>query len=154
MSKLSIVGLIAITLFTACSENGKNTSTTNSETTETTASGKGSAGTPTVGDSIATNASTASYVDLYTGTPIEVERDAASGNYLNRVSHETVQFYVNTSTSDTFDMKGRVVNNALLRADDGKFTVNEAKVKIDSDGDVKIKGRGILKLSMMQVQVT
>ena len=133
-----MVGLLALVLFTACSENGENT-TTESNTTETNASGNGAGTAAANGESNTAGGATGTYVDLYTGAPIEIERDETSGNYVNRMNHETVQFYVNTSTSDTFDMKGRMVNNALLRTSEGQYTINEAKVKVDSDGDIKIK---------------
>jgi len=54
-------------------------------------------------------------------------------------------YYVNPTTADTFDVQGRVVNNALIKGPDGSYTVDENKITTD-DGKMKTQGDGDLKM--------
>ena len=134
---MPLVCALGLLSFVACKNEEQTNSTTdslsNSEVSTTTSG---------------TEMQSGSYVDLYTGSPVEVSKDEQSGKYMNKKTNEPVYFYINTSTNDTFDVLGRIVNNALIKLDDGKYQVDDARVKIDSDGDIKIKEEDGDKIKM------
>lgn len=92
-----------------------------------------------------------SYVDLNTGKTITVEKDSETGFMVNKETGEPVTLYVNTSNNDTiYGKTGKVVNNAIIKTGDGKYTYQadgDLKVtdndgnslKVEGDGDYKIK---------------
>ena len=71
--------------------------------------------------------------------------DEATGRYVDE-SNNPVDFYVDMNTRDTFSGRsGEVVNNALIHGDDGSWSVDETKIKMEDDeyksktGDTKVK---------------
>lgn len=99
------------------------------------------------------------YRDLNTRETIDIWYDRVGMRTLNKKSGESVEFYINTSTNDTVFGRGRfIVNNYVIKGDDGKWKLDDGKVKVDGDelkvkvgdqkfkidGDeIKIKGNGI-----------
>lgn len=99
------------------------------------------------------------YRDLNTGETLDIWYDAVGIRTLNKKTGAPVEFYINTATNDTVFGRGRfVVNGYVIKADDGKWKLDDGKVKIDGDelkvkvgdqkfkidGDeIKIKGNGI-----------
>ena len=99
------------------------------------------------------------YKDLGMGETVEIWYDAVGLRTLNKKTGAPIEFYVNTSTRDTVFGRGRfVVNSYILKGDDGKWKLDDGKVKVDGDelkvkvgnqkfkidGDeIKIKGNGI-----------
>ena len=83
----------------------------------------------------------ASYMDLQTGKTFSIDREATTNSYVNKETRQPVLYYVNVATNDTFDRSGRWVNGALIKMDDGNYSIDEArlKTKTDEDGDVKMK---------------
>ena len=80
-----------------------------------------------------------SYIDLNTGQPVEVKWDDDNTNAMNAVTNDPLAFYVDMNTLDTFyGRTGTIVNNAILRTEEGKYELDENKVKWDG-GDLKIK---------------
>ena len=86
------------------------------------------------------------YRDLNTGEAIDIWYDAVGMRTLNKKTGAPVEFYINTSTNDTVFGRGRfVVNNYVIKGDDGKWKLNDGKVKVDGDelkvkvGDQKLK---------------
>lgn len=77
-----------------------------------------------------------SYTDLNTGKTVYVIADPETGWAVDSISKVPVEFYINT-TGDTLFQTGVVVNNALVKTD-GKWTLDEAKIKRDGN-DIKIK---------------
>lgn len=77
------------------------------------------------------------YVDLNTGKEVYIVRDEATGYATDSIAKVPVEFYVNTSTNDTLFRTGMVVNNMLIE-EEGKWKLDETKVKIDGD-EIKIK---------------
>lgn len=77
------------------------------------------------------------YVDLTTGKTVYIIRDEKTGYATDSVAKVPVEFYVNTSTNDTLFRTGMVVNNLLIE-EEGKWKLDETKVKIDGD-EIKIK---------------
>ncbi len=99
------------------------------------------------------------YRDLNTGENIELWYDASGIRTLNKKTGSLVDFYINTTTNDTVFGKGRfIVNGYVVKGDDGKWKLDDGKVKVDGDelkikvgdhkfkidGDeIKLKGNGI-----------
>lgn len=77
------------------------------------------------------------YVDLNTGKEVYIIRDESTGYATDSIAKVPVEFYVNTSTNDTLFRTGMVVNNMLVE-EEGKWKLDETKVKIDGD-EIKIK---------------
>jgi len=77
------------------------------------------------------------YVDLNTGKEVYIIRDESTGYATDSITKVPVEFYVNTSTNDTLFRTGLVVNNLLVE-EEGKWKLDETKVKIDGD-EIKIK---------------
>lgn len=130
----SFTALAAIFL-TACggSDSGENTDTLSAaESTTTTSVADNGSSNPNGG-------TTRQYKDVYTGSDVQLEKDPATGYYMNVQTHQPIDFYTDPATADTFDMRGRVVNSAIIRDKSGRYKVDETKVKFQSDGDLKIK---------------
>lgn len=86
----------------------------------------------------ACNTADSRYVDLNTGEAIELEKDESSGLMVNTETKKPVGLYVDTRTNDTIDGKsGKVVNGKIVK--NGSSWDYDAKYKMDSDGDWKIK---------------
>jgi hypothetical protein len=77
-----------------------------------------------------------SYTELNTGKTVYVVADPETGWAIDSISRVPVEFYIDRS-GDTLFQSGLVVNNALMKTD-GKWTLDEAKVKRDGN-DIKIK---------------
>jgi hypothetical protein len=77
------------------------------------------------------------YVDLNTGKEVYIIRDESTGYATDSVAKVPVDLYVNTSTNDTLYRTGQVVNHMLVQ-EEGKWKIDETKVKIDGD-EIKIK---------------
>ena len=77
------------------------------------------------------------YVDLNTGKEVYIVRDEETGYATDSIAKVPVEFYVNTSTNDTLFRTGFVVNNLLVE-EEGKWKLDETKVKVDGD-EIKIK---------------
>lgn len=79
-----------------------------------------------------------SYVDLSTGKTVKLTRNETDGTIMNMETSQPVEFYVDMSTHDTFYAKtGTVVNYALLQ-EEGKYKLDDAKIKWEGD-ELKIK---------------
>ncbi len=65
------------------------------------------------------------YVDLVTGRKVKVRVDTVSHSIIDVVTRQPVSFFIDPATKDTFDVKGRRVNNALIRGNHNSWTVNE-----------------------------
>ncbi len=133
----------ALMTLVACDNNETKESTTSSDssinTTTTNASaGETSASVTTSGTSVTPG----TYVDLYTGKQVSIDKDAETGKWVDVSTRTPVEYYISTDLRDTFDMTGRNVSFSLDRTNDGKYMVDETryKVKMDGDGDMKAKG--------------
>ncbi len=79
------------------------------------------------------------YVDLKTGQPVDLYYDSKKKKTYSASNDEPVDLYVNVATGDTIYGEGRfVVNNYIVKTEDGKFKLDNKKVKIDGD-EIKIK---------------
>ncbi|MBO9200037.1 MULTISPECIES: hypothetical protein [Niastella] len=85
------------------------------------------------------DATTSQYVDLKTGAPVDLYYDPASRMTYSAVTNEPIEFYIDVPSGDTIYGRGRyVVNNYVIKADDGVYKLNADKIKIDKD-EIKIK---------------
>ncbi|MEJ7831086.1 MAG: hypothetical protein WKF91_22965 [Segetibacter sp.] len=69
------------------------------------------------------------YVDLTTGRKIKIVADSVSRDIIDEGTGEAVMFFIDPSTNDTFDRKGRRVNNALIKGNDNSWNVDESKIR-------------------------
>ena len=76
------------------------------------------------------------YVNLNTGESVDVIADPVTGYAINSKTNKPVYLYV--ANRDTIFTTGLVVNSKLILRPDGKYEVDETKVKIDDD-KVKIQ---------------
>lgn len=92
----------------------------------------------------------AEFVDLNTGEEIAVVKDEETGKMVNEKTKEPVTIYVRTSTKDTiYGPTGEVINNKVVKDNEGKFVydndgsakmeVGDTKIKLDEDGEYKEK---------------
>ena len=84
------------------------------------------------------------YRDLKTNSPVFIDHDSVTHTYVNRDTRQPLAYYYDPITNDTFDARGRIVNNALTLTN-GDYTIDEAKVKSNDDKfkakyeDMKVK---------------
>lgn len=79
------------------------------------------------------------YVDLSTGQPVDLYYDAKTRRTYSSVTNEPVEFYVDMNTRDTVYGRGRyIVNNYIVKANDGKYRLDAGKIKMDKD-ELKLK---------------
>lgn len=131
-------------VFAACFAMVSFIACDNSETAETTTDSMNVESTTDASTSMTTSGSTVTpgkYIDLSSGKEVQIDRDASTGRWVDVTTRTPVEYYISIDTRDTFDAQGRNVSNALDRSSDGKFMVNEERlrVKMDDDGDMKIK---------------
>jgi hypothetical protein len=138
---------IALLSVVSCNQSSTTEAGADSTSTTTTTTSTDAATGSTAAPSAATTTvdENASYVDLKSGKTIKVKKNQETGKYINSETNEPLMYYVNPSTADTFDVQGRVVNNALVKGPEGytvdetKITTDNGKLKTQSDGDVKAK---------------
>lgn len=78
------------------------------------------------------------YIDLSTGSEVYIINDTLTGVAIDSISRTPVQFYYDPVTLDTLYANGFVVNNMLINEGDGKYKLDDTKIKIDGD-EIKIK---------------
>ena len=107
---------------------------------------------PAVENNAQTNNS--KYVDLKTGQPVDLYYDSKKKKTYSASNDEPVDLYVNVATGDTIYGEGRyVVNNYIVKTEDGKYKLDNKKVKIDGD-EIKIKeGNKKFKMSADEMKI-
>lgn len=85
------------------------------------------------------------YMDVISNKPVTVMQDTVSRQYVDMDTHQPLTYYYNPITHDTFDARGRIVNNALVLTN-GDYTIDESKIKSNND-DFKMKN-GDMKMKM------
>lgn len=78
------------------------------------------------------------YVNLTSGETVTIVRDPETGIAIDSKTQIPVQFYYDPVTLDTMYQSGMVVNNLLIKEGDGKYKLDDMKIKIDGD-EIKIK---------------
>jgi hypothetical protein len=145
--KKVLMPVCAVALLSIVSCNQSSTSETTADSTTTTTTGSstdaGANSTTATSGTTTTVDENASYVDLKSGKTIKVKRNQQTGKYINSETNEPLMYYINPATADTFDVDGRVVNNALVKGAEG-YTVDETKISTDN-GKLKVQGDGDIK---------
>jgi hypothetical protein len=79
------------------------------------------------------------YVDLNSGQPVDLYYDSKKKKTYSANNDQPVDLYVNVATGDTVYGEGRyVVNDYIVKTEDGKYKLDNKKIKIDGD-EIKIK---------------
>jgi len=91
----------------------------------------------------------AKFKNLASGEKVYIIKDSISGEAIDSITREPVLLYVNLDTKDTiYGKTGQIVNNSVIRTEDGAYLVDETKLQINGNeinignGDVKIKVDG------------
>ena len=80
------------------------------------------------------------YYDLNKGENIELVKDNETGRMVDVNTRQSPYIYVNNETNDTiYGVTGEVINGHVIRLEDGKYKYDGLKVKLDEDGDFKLK---------------
>ncbi len=128
--KKSILSLVIIaSIFAACN-NAKNTSEESDSTMNGSEDGMMIVEKPTV--------QAGEYVNLSTGQKVYVIADPMTGVAIDSITQIPIEFYYNPITLDTIYQNGLRVNNMLINLGDGKYKLDDMKIKIDGD-EIKIK---------------
>jgi len=72
-------------------------------------------------------------VDLNTGTPIDVYYDTVQYVTVNKASHQPVDYYIVNNVDTVMGTTGLVVNGMLIKSPEGKYTLDQNKVRIMGD---------------------
>ncbi len=125
---ISLMAVIAILGSVACSNDRTNEDATSNTTTGS-----------TDGTEVA-ETRTASYVDLNSGKEVEMEVNTRTRVASPKLPESgTVTYYVDPASKDTVEAStGRIVSGAMVKGEDGTWTVDETKVKVDGD-ELKVK---------------
>lgn len=78
------------------------------------------------------------YVNLSSGQKVYIIADPATGIAVDSITQIPVEFYYDPITLDTIYQNGLVVNRMLINQGDGKYKLDDMKIKIDGD-EIKIK---------------
>lgn len=124
------------TAFVACNSNPDGVTTTDSTSMESSSS-----------MSMETEATVipGSYTDLNSGKTVYIVSDPQTGWAIDSITRVPVEFYTNNS-GDTLFQTGLVVNQAIMKSD-GKWMLDETKIKRDGD-KIKIKYEDGSKMKM------
>ena len=80
------------------------------------------------------------YYDLNKGENVSLVKDENTGLMVDAETKKPVYIYVNNETKDTiYGATGKVINGQVIRLEDGKYKYDDLKVKLDEDGEFKIK---------------
>jgi hypothetical protein len=85
----------------------------------------------------------AKYQNLATGEKVYIIKDAKTGASIDSLTNEPVMFYVDLNTKDTISgSTGLVVNNKIVKSEDGTYALITTDEGMSYEGDVKIKVDG------------
>jgi hypothetical protein len=80
------------------------------------------------------------YYDLNKNEPATLVKDENTGLMVDAETKKPVYIYVNEETKDTiFGATGKVINGNIIKLEDGKYKYDDLKVKLDEDGEFKVK---------------
>ena len=128
-----VLAVSSFTLLMACNNNDSTTtdSTTDSMTTTSTTANTDNMAATTGSDGMPV------FYSLETKQPVQVMEDEKTHQYVDVTTHKPVMYYYEPVSRDTFDARGRLVNDALVLTD-GNYSLDEAKIK-SNDNAFKIK---------------
>jgi len=80
------------------------------------------------------------YYDLNKDANVSLVKDENTGLMVDAETKKPVYIYVNTETKDTiYGATGRVINGHVIRLEDGKYKYDDLNVRLDEDGEFKLK---------------
>ena len=163
--KKKIFGLIAVLSlgFVACN-NDADTAATDDTTTTTAGTITTTGDYSAMADEFQKNSDAGMYRDARTGQPIKISVDRTSGAKMNATTNEPLTRYIFIDNTDwwVYDAEGNRIREAKMENDkvvykneanawvpwdkikwdedgEGKYEDDSTKVKIEKDGDMKIK---------------
>jgi hypothetical protein len=165
--KKKIFGLIAVLSlgFIACNNDADTAVTDDTTTTNTTAGTITTTGDySAMADEFQKNSEAGKYRDVKTGQPIKISVDRTTGTKMNVTTNEPLTRYIFVDNTDwwVYDIEGNRIREAKMENDkvvykneanawvpwdkikwdedgEGKYEDDSTKVKIEKDGDMKIK---------------
>ena len=72
-------------------------------------------------------------MNLSSGEKVIIVKDPTTGIAIDSKTQIPVQFYYDPVTLDTMYQSGMVVNNLLIKEGEGKYKLDDMKIKIDGD---------------------
>ncbi len=78
------------------------------------------------------------YVNLTSGSEVYIMPDPVTGIAIDSTTQLPVEFYYDPITLDTLYQNGLKVNHMLVNLGEGKYKLDDMKIKIDGD-EIKIK---------------
>lgn len=84
-------------------------------------------------DTTPTNHPAWTVTDLYTGQPVDIYYDTVRYLTMNRATNMPVDYYVINNVDTVQGMTGLIVNNMLIKEPNGKYNLNDQKVRISGD---------------------
>ncbi|OAQ38263.1 hypothetical protein A5893_15850 [Pedobacter psychrophilus] len=124
--------IAAVIILTACNNDSKDDSTSNDSTSVSMDEDNA------MTDMDKPVVKPGKYKNLSTGEDIEITRDETTGIAVDSKTQLPVEFYYDPITMDTLYQNGMKVNNMLVSLGDGKYKLDDMKIKIDGD-EIKIK---------------
>ncbi len=115
----------------ACNNNDSTTTETTTDTMTTNTASTDNMAATTSSDGMPV------FYSLETKQPVQVMEDEKTHQYVDVSTHQAVTYYYEPISRDTFDARGRLVNNALILTD-GNYSLDDAKIK-SNDNVFKIK---------------
>jgi hypothetical protein len=128
----------SVLVIASCQEINNEREATDQPTVDTVPKGRTDSSMTGKPDTMISSAAAPRYLDLRTGQPVELYYDPKARRTYSSMN-EPVEFYVDMSSGDTIYGRGRyVVNNYIIRSEDGMYKLDANKIKIDKD-EIKIK---------------
>lgn len=150
-----LLGTAVMFLLAACNDETKTDTTTSTDSTLNKVDTSAMPATTTTTTTTTTtstipNFEHRSFVSLKTKKPIKLRQDTVTHVYVDMTTNEQPYYYYDPAAHDTFDYKGRLVNNALI-LNNGEYTIDETRLmnvpttapesKMET-GDSKMKQKG------------
>ncbi|MEO6948453.1 MAG: hypothetical protein ABI123_02390 [Ginsengibacter sp.] len=128
-----VLAVASFSVLVSCNNTDKNnTQTTTDSIVTTTGTASTDVATPSVD-----NENMPVIYNLETKQPVSLQQDEKTHVYVDATTQQPISYYYEPISKDTFDMRGRLVNNALI-LNDGKYSLDDAKIK-SNDNAYKIK---------------
>ena len=131
--QLMVLAVSSFSLLMACNNSD---STTTDSTTDSMSTTSATASTDNMAATTGSDGMPVFY-SLESKQPVQVVEDEKTHQYVDVSTQKPVMYYYDPISRDTFDARGRLVNNALILTD-GNYSLDEAKIK-SNDNVFKIK---------------
>ena len=123
-----LLSTAAMFVFAACNDATKTDTTTNTDRTTTApAAPMTTTTTTTTTTTSIPNFEHRTFVSLKTKKPIKLREDTVTHVYVDMTTNEQPYYYYDPASHDTFDYRGRLVNNALI-LNNGEYTIDDSRL--------------------------